>query len=189
MSIRTTCQAIFASQGRLLSAGRSSWSVQLTTKRWGSVRLIALEDLPHARGYKGDVLTVKAGYARNFLIPHKKAVYATPQNFVKLGMVDPDYETEEQRLARLQRESSLDKKAEQHLKEADKLKRYLRNKVVRVFCVCVAQNMNILESPRKQTARVWLHCSDGSVVCFLSCCYHIGIENVGFFYKIIIIYS
>ena len=133
MSIRTTCQAIFASHGRLATglSTLSSSSLPLTTKRWGSVRLIAIEDLPHARGYKGDVLTVKAGYARNFLIPQKKAVYATPQNFAKFGIVDPEYETEEQRVARLQRESSLDKKAEQHLKEADKLKRYLRNKVVR----------------------------------------------------------
>ena len=169
MSIRTTCQAIFAShQGRLLSVGRSSASsVQWTAKRWGSVRLIALEDLPHARGYKGDVLTVKAGYARNFLIPQKKAVYATPQNFAKLGLVDPDYETEEQRLARLQRESSLDKKAEQHLKEADKLKRYLRNKVVRAF-VNVGLQYNGLADRSVTTI---LDLVLNLVFVFISCCY------------------
>jgi len=106
--------------------------LQRTVQRQShSVRLIAVEDLPHGKGYKGDVLSVKAGYARNYLIPQKKAVYATPQNFVKMGIVDPDLETEEQRITRLQRESSMDLKAEQYLKEADMLKKYLRNKVVR----------------------------------------------------------
>ena len=101
------------------------------TKRWGhSVRLIALEDLPHGKGYKDDVVTVKAGYARNFLVPQRKAVYATPQNFEKLGVVDPDFETEEQRIARLERESSMNSKEEKYLKQADILKKYLRNKVV-----------------------------------------------------------
>ena len=96
-----------------------------------SVRLIALEDLPHGKDYKGDVVSVKPGYARNYLVPNKKAVYATPQNFDKMGIIDPHLESEEQRIARLQRESSVDLKAEQYLKEADTLKKYLRNKVVR----------------------------------------------------------
>jgi ribosomal protein L9 len=105
--------------------------MQTSTRRWGhTVRLIALEDLPHNKGYGKDVIRVKAGYARNFLIPKKKAVYATPQNFEKLGIVDPDVETEEQRTERLQRESSMNQKEELYLKEADLLKKYLRNKVV-----------------------------------------------------------
>ena len=100
-------------------------------KRLGhTVRLIALEDLPHGKAYEGDVVRVKAGYARNFLIPQKKAVYATPQNFERLEIVDPDVETEEQRIARLARESSMNKKEEEYLKQADILKKYLRNKVV-----------------------------------------------------------
>jgi hypothetical protein len=102
-----------------------------TQKRFGhTVRLIALEDLPYGKGYEGDVVTVKAGYARNFLIPKKKALYATPHNFDRQGMVDPDVESEEQRITRLEREASFDKKEEQYLKEADILKLYLRNKVV-----------------------------------------------------------
>lgn len=115
-------------------------NVQTSTKRWGhTVRLIALEDLPHNKGYERDVVTVKAGYARNFLIPKKKAVYATSQNFEKLGLVDPDVETEEQRVARMQRESSMSEKEDLHLKQADMLRKYLRNKVVssfslKVFC-------------------------------------------------------
>ena len=70
-----------------------------------SVRLIALEDLPQQGYYRGDVVSVKAGFARNFLVPKKKAVYATPQNFQKLGIVDPDFESEEDRIERLQKES------------------------------------------------------------------------------------
>jgi ribosomal protein L9 len=102
-----------------------------SAKRWGhTVRLIAMEDLPHGKAYEGDVVRVKAGFARNYLIPKKKAVYATPQNFERLQIVDPDVETEEQRIARLQRESSMNKKDEEYLKQADMLKKYLRNKVV-----------------------------------------------------------
>jgi large subunit ribosomal protein L9 len=97
--------------------------------------LIALEDLPHGKAYEGDVISVKAGYARNYLIPKKKAVYATPQHFERLSIVDPDVETEEQRLARKQRESSMDKKEEEYLKQTDILKKYLRNKVVSALCL------------------------------------------------------
>ena len=106
-------------------------------KGWGhTVRLIALEDLPHGKAYKGDVVTVKAGYARNHLIPQKFALYATPQNFERLGIIDPDFETEEERIARLQRESNMTATEDRYLKEADLLKKYLKNKVVSL-CVCV----------------------------------------------------
>ena len=110
-----------------------SHPLQSQNKRWGhTVRLIALEDLPHGKAYKGDVLTVKAGYARNHLVPQKLALYATPQNFEKLGIVDPDFETEEERIARLQRESNMTATEDRYLKEADLLKKYLKNKVVSV---------------------------------------------------------
>ena len=126
-TIQATGIAVVSSHTRLLGGNY----IQGTTRRWvSSVRLIALEDLPHGKGYKGDVVAVKSGYARNYLIPQKMAIYATPQNFTKLGMVDPAFETEEQRLARLLRESSMDHIAEKYLKQADVLKKYLRNKVV-----------------------------------------------------------
>ena len=104
-------------------------------RRWmgHSVRLIALEDLPHGKAYRGDVVRVKAGFARNHLIPQKLALYATPQNFEKLGLVDPDVETEEQRRERLAREASATVQDEAYLKAADILKKYLRNKVVRIL--------------------------------------------------------
>lgn len=39
--------------------------------------IILKEDIEHL-GYKDDIVTVKNGYARNFLIPKGKAVYASP---------------------------------------------------------------------------------------------------------------
>lgn len=92
------------------------------------VRIIVRQDLPHGKGYKDDVLMVKAGYARNFLIPKKMAVYASRDKFQLLGINDPNQETNEQRQERLQREASADDK---DLKAFDMLKQYLRNKVVR----------------------------------------------------------
>ena len=102
---------------------------QEQTKRFGStVRIIAVKDLPNGKAYEGDVLEVKAGYARNYLIPQKFAFYATRQNFEKLKMKDPDRETPAERRERLAKEAaSGDDKA---LKAADLLKYYLRNKVV-----------------------------------------------------------
>ena len=97
-----------------------------------TVRLIAVQDLPHGKAYKGDVVTVKAGYARNYLVPQKLALYATPQNFEKLGIVDPNFESEEQRILRLQRESSLSAQEDKYLKQADLLKKYLKNKTVSI---------------------------------------------------------
>lgn len=95
-----------------------------------TVRVILTDDLPNGKSYKGEVLHVKAGFARNHLIPEKFALYATPENFQKLDMKDPDQETEEQRAERLAREAMSDEGAEE-LKAADILKHYLRNKVVR----------------------------------------------------------
>jgi Ribosomal protein L9, N-terminal domain len=121
--------------GQSLRAGRhfvaQQQPQQKSIVRFGhTVRLIAVQDLPHGKAYKGDVLTVKAGYARNYLIPKKMALYATPQNFERLGMVDPDVETEAQRTARLQQQLSMSAGEEKYLKDADLLKKYLKNKVV-----------------------------------------------------------
>ena len=40
------------------------------------MKLILIEDVPNL-GYKDDVVEVKAGYGRNYLIPQRKAVIAT----------------------------------------------------------------------------------------------------------------
>ena len=95
-----------------------------------TVRVILTDDLPNGKSYKGEVLHVKSGFARNYLIPGKIALYATTENFQKLDMKDPDMETEDQRAERLAREAMSDEGAEE-LKAADILKHYLRNKVVR----------------------------------------------------------
>lgn len=93
-----------------------------------TVRIIITDDVSVGKLYAGEIANVRAGYARNFLIPHKKAVYATRQNFLKLGMKDPELETADERFARLQREASGD---DQDVKAADILRKYLSNKVVR----------------------------------------------------------
>lgn len=96
-----------------------------------SVRVILTSDIQGGEGYAGDVMRVKAGYARNKLIPEKLALYATPQNFERLNMKDPDSETMEERRERLAREQELSEEGGVEAKQADLLKYYLRNKVVR----------------------------------------------------------
>uniref|UniRef100_A0A7S3L493 Ribosomal protein L9 domain-containing protein n=1 Tax=Amphora coffeiformis TaxID=265554 RepID=A0A7S3L493_9STRA len=96
-----------------------------------TVRIILQDDLPGGKGYEGDVLHVAAGYARNYLIPQRKALYATRQNFAKLDMKDPDLETIEERQARLEMERS--EGEDQDFKAANLLKHYLRNKVLKIW--------------------------------------------------------
>ena len=55
------------------------------------VRVIVTRDLPEGQmrgAYAGEVHDVAAGYARNYLVPEKYAVYATPRNFERCGLVD-----------------------------------------------------------------------------------------------------
>lgn len=47
------------------------------------MKVILTEDIPHL-GNAGSLIKVKDGYARNFLIPHGKAVKATTQNLKQL---------------------------------------------------------------------------------------------------------
>lgn len=47
------------------------------------MQVVLLEDV-RALGRKGDVVKVNDGYARNFILPKKKGVEATPQNLAKL---------------------------------------------------------------------------------------------------------
>ena len=48
------------------------------------MKLILKEDIAHL-GYKDDVVDVKSGYGRNYLIPQKKAVIATPSALKQLA--------------------------------------------------------------------------------------------------------
>lgn len=43
-----------------------------------------MEDV-HNLGVKGQIVKVKHGYGRNHLLPHKRAVYATPGNIKKMN--------------------------------------------------------------------------------------------------------
>lgn len=118
--------AVVVSWPRIPTTNQQQQLQQQRTKH--TVRIILQEDLPGGKGYEGDVMHVAAGYARNYLVPQKKALYATRQNFLRLGMKDPDLETPEERQARLARERL--ESEDQDLKAADLLKNYLRNKVV-----------------------------------------------------------
>jgi len=76
-------------------------------------------------------LEVKAGYARNYLIPQKFALYATRQNFKRLDMKDPDLETPEEKRERLRKEAS--DESDQELRAADLLRKYFSNKTLFIY--------------------------------------------------------
>lgn len=86
-----------------------------------TVQIILQDDLPGGKGYVGDVVTVKAGYARNYLIPTRKAYYATPENLERFG-VSAALAKKGERME--VEEVSDDKKA------ADLLRKYLNQKTV-----------------------------------------------------------
>jgi len=50
-----------------------------TMQQGGAIRVIMLDAVP-GTGSKGEVVQVKRGFARNFLIPRKAAAYATDDN-------------------------------------------------------------------------------------------------------------
>jgi len=53
-------------------------------------------------GNKGDVVNVKRGYARNYLIPREYALYGTPANMKRLGAIQDELKAaEEKKLAEL----------------------------------------------------------------------------------------
>ena len=82
---------------RLVRSGRRGLLQQLQQQQQQvrhkhRVRVIVTRDLPEGQmrgAYAGEVHDVAAGYARNYLVPEKYAVYATPRNFERCGLVDP----------------------------------------------------------------------------------------------------
>ena len=98
------------------------------TVRFGhTVRVILTQDLPNGKGYAGEVHQVRAGYARNHLVPLKKALYAIPKNFERVGIIDPELVEKKPQKKERSREE------EEHIKAADVLRHYLRNKVLKIW--------------------------------------------------------
>lgn len=126
----TLCLSSLIRTGRRGLPSLSSHQQQLRHKH--QVRVILTRDLPEGqiRGvYAGEVHNVAAGYARNYLIPKKMAVYATPQNFERCGLIDPGIAAKEEAAA----QKFAGDEDNEDLKAADMLRRYLRNKTVRIM--------------------------------------------------------
>ncbi len=60
------------------------------------MRLILIENIDKV-GKKGDVVNVKRGYARNYLLPRNFAIIATPKNIKKLESLKTDWQAQEER--------------------------------------------------------------------------------------------
>lgn len=65
------------------------------------MKVILIEHIENL-GAKGELVNVKRGYARNYLIPRAYAIYATPQNMKRLSLIQEDLKaSEEKKLAEL----------------------------------------------------------------------------------------
>eukprot|EP00568_Trieres_chinensis_P006216 CAMPEP_0183308010 /NCGR_PEP_ID=MMETSP0160_2-20130417/19689_1 /TAXON_ID=2839 ORGANISM="Odontella Sinensis, Strain Grunow 1884" /NCGR_SAMPLE_ID=MMETSP0160_2 /ASSEMBLY_ACC=CAM_ASM_000250 /LENGTH=263 /DNA_ID=CAMNT_0025471747 /DNA_START=11 /DNA_END=802 /DNA_ORIENTATION=- len=131
------------------TAAQSAASFSHVTSRYSAVRLTALrsmghtvrvilkEDLPDGKGYSGDIMKVRAGYARNYLIPKKMALYAIPENFERLGIKDPEGGTMEERRARKAKlaaeKEAMEGEGAAEARAADLLRQYLRKKVLKIW--------------------------------------------------------
>eukprot|EP01039_Chlorochromonas_danica_P003568 gene3568-3907_t len=74
-------------------SGLRSVVIHHSQKRHGtSIPVILINDLAQ-KGSAGDEIIVKRGYARNFLIPRKVAVYATESNRLKFQRQSPTAES------------------------------------------------------------------------------------------------
>jgi large subunit ribosomal protein L9 len=77
------------------------------------MKVILIESIDKV-GIKGDVINVKRGFARNYLVPRDYAIYATPQNLKNLDSLKVKFvEEESKRFAILK--ALGDKVAEQNI--------------------------------------------------------------------------
>ena len=60
------------------------------------MKVILLEHIEKL-GAKGEVVNVKRGYARNYLVPRGYAIYATPRNMKRLGEIQDSLKAEEEK--------------------------------------------------------------------------------------------
>lgn len=56
---------------------------QVPKGKHGGTLLVLIEDVPHL-GKQGDMVEVRPGYARNYLLPYSQAVVPTPHNLKRL---------------------------------------------------------------------------------------------------------
>lgn len=61
------------------------------------MKVILSQDVPSV-GKVGDVVTVKEGFARNFLIPQQKACVATAENLKRIEKIQAKHKSEQERL-------------------------------------------------------------------------------------------
>lgn len=65
------------------------------------MKVILLEHIENL-GKKGEIVNVKRGYARNYLVPRDYAIYGTPANMKRLGSIQDELKVaEEKKLAEL----------------------------------------------------------------------------------------
>ncbi|MDI3503614.1 MAG: large subunit ribosomal protein [Candidatus Cloacimonadota bacterium] len=60
------------------------------------MKVIMLENIENL-GSKGEVVNVKRGYARNYLVPRAYALYATPENMKRLSSIQEEFKAEEEK--------------------------------------------------------------------------------------------
>lgn len=82
LSVRGALQAAAASRGYATKQESKLW--QQKPNRKPRLSIILTEDVQNL-GVKGQLVKVKHGYGRNYLLPRKMAVYATPDNKTKLN--------------------------------------------------------------------------------------------------------
>jgi large subunit ribosomal protein L9 len=60
------------------------------------MKVILLENIDKL-GIKGEIVNVKRGYARNYLVPRDYALYATPYNMKRLGSIQEELKVAEEK--------------------------------------------------------------------------------------------
>ena len=87
------------------------------------MKVILLENLKKI-GSIGDVIDVKRGFARNFLIANKKALYASKENVIKVEKI----------------KSELSKKDNEKKQEAKKISEKINKKEYKIERLCTENN-------------------------------------------------
>lgn len=85
------------------SGARAASTAAAAIRKGSRVKVVLLQQLDNL-GYKGEEVAVAPGYARNFLVPGRLAVYATEANKAAHKVVLP---TAEQRAIALERETNM----------------------------------------------------------------------------------